>query len=154
MASETRLLFEQTKKKQDIPKQFGPGFEKKFDRPMSHRNDSLGSYQAGDRVLKSGKLRGQIAAVYNALQRHPNTTSAELSRLSDLDRYMIARRLSVLVSRGLAERGPERLCSVCKCLCVTWRAVCLIFGIKFLIGSFLFWGPVAGITGPFIIQVN
>jgi len=120
MDDETKLLFEPLKQRPDVLK-LGQNFEKDFARPLSHRNDSLGSYQSGERMLKFGKLRGQTQAVYNALKSHPNKTSAELARLSDLDRYMVARRLPVLASRGLAERGPERLCSICRCQCFTWR---------------------------------
>jgi hypothetical protein len=120
---QSKTLFDPPKQRPDISKHLGRDFEKTFDRPLSHRNNSLGSYQAEDRVLKSGKLQEQIAAVYNALKRYPNTTSAELTRLSDLDRYMVARRLPVLAGRGLIERGPERMCSVCHSACFTWRAL-------------------------------
>lgn len=97
-------------------------FQRTFAKPLAHRDDPLSSYQAGEKILKSGKLRGQMRAVYFALKQYPNTTSAELSRYASLDRYNIARRLSVLANRDLIERGPERMCRVCHSPCVTWRA--------------------------------
>jgi hypothetical protein len=56
-------LFDQPVRKPDIPKQFGRNIEKSFDQPLAHRADPLSSYQAGDRALKSGKLKGQVQAV-------------------------------------------------------------------------------------------
>lgn len=123
MDSDTKLLFDLPIRKPNISKQLGPDFEKKFDQPLSHRGDPVSSYKAGNRALRSRKIRGQTQAVLEALKRHPNTTSAELARLADLDRYAVARRLPNLAHRGLAERGPERMCSVCRCPCVTWRAI-------------------------------
>lgn len=103
----------------NLPKKFGREFEKTFNEPLAHKGDPISSYMAGDRVLKSGKFKGQVRAVYLALYRYPNITSKEFAVKADLDRYMVTRRLSVLVSCGLAERGPYRKCSICRSICRT-----------------------------------
>jgi hypothetical protein len=97
-------------------------FERQYQQPHSHRQDPLSSYRAGDRVLHSGKLKGQMKAVLDALRRHPNSTSAELAQLAGLDRYMVARRLPALAAKGLTIRSKERLCRACRSICVTWWA--------------------------------
>ena len=96
-------------------------FERQYVQPHSHRGDPLSSYRSGDRLLKSGRIRGQMKAVLEALRCHQGSTSAELAQLADMDRYTVARRLPALAAKGLVERGPERLCKVCKSVCVTWR---------------------------------
>ena len=91
-----------------------------FDVPHSHRNDPMSSYRAGDRAVRSGRMKGQMAAVLRAVKQYPNRTSAELARLSGMDRYTPARRLAVLERRGLVKRGKERKCAVCGSQCITW----------------------------------
>jgi len=118
-----KSLFDPPATRPDISKQLGHGFERTFDSPLAHRADPLSSYAAGDRVLRSGRLRGQMLLVLLALRKWPDKTSAELAQLACLDRYAVARRLPNLADRGLAERGPERICSICRCPCVTWRAI-------------------------------
>jgi DNA-binding MarR family transcriptional regulator len=115
-----KLLFDLQERKSG---QLGRDFEKAFDRPLAHKRDPLTSFAAGERFVRSGQLRGQMLLVLLALRKWPNKTSAELARLAGLDRHAIARRLPNLAERGLTIRGPERMCSVCHCPCVTWRAV-------------------------------
>lgn len=117
---QTKTLFDLSGRK---PKQLGRSFEMTFDAPTAHRDDPLTSFDAGERFEKSGHLRGQMLLVLLALRKWPGRTSAELAQLAGLDRHAVARRLPNLASRGLAERGPERMCSVCRCPCVTWRPV-------------------------------
>jgi hypothetical protein len=40
------------------PSSFGPNFERTFDRPLSHRNDPLSSYRAGDKALLGRASQG------------------------------------------------------------------------------------------------
>jgi len=117
--SQSETLFGSPKHKPDMTK-FGPEFEKNFNRPLSHRDDPLSSYQAGDRVLRSGKVKGQMKFCLLAVRRWPGRTSAELAQLAGMDRYSVARRLPALEHRGFVKKGGERLCTVCKSKCVTW----------------------------------
>ena len=120
---ENRTLFDSPEGKPDIPKQLGRNFEKSFGEPLAHRADPPSSFQAGDRALKTGKVRGQMKLCLLAVRRWPGRTSAELAVLLGLNRHDPARRLPSLEHRGLVKKGPSRMCTVCKRLCVTWRAV-------------------------------
>ena len=111
MNSKTRSLFDIPKQKKDIPKQLS--------QPLAHRSDPLSSYAAGDRVLKSGRVRGQMKLCLLGVQRWPGKTSAELAVLLGCSRYDTARRLPSLEHRGLVIKGKSRLCTVCKSMCVT-----------------------------------
>lgn len=91
-----------------------------FDPPLAHRADPITSYSAGDRAVKSGRLRGQMKLVLMGVQRWPGKTSAELAILIGLNRYDTARRLPALQHRGLVRKGSPRLCTACKNECVTW----------------------------------
>lgn len=119
-SSDTKSLFDQPIRK---PGQIGRDFEKTFDQPLAHGSDPLTSFAAGERFERSGRLRGQILLVLLGLRKWSGKTSAELAQLTGLDRHAVARRLPNLASRGLAERGPERECRICKSKCVTWRAM-------------------------------
>jgi len=45
--SQTKTLFDKATTRPDVPK-LGRGFEKNFDRPLSHRHDPLSSYQPAE----------------------------------------------------------------------------------------------------------
>jgi len=77
--NQAKSLFDEPDRK---PGQLGRNFEKSFDQPLAHRVDPLSSFRAGDKVLRSGRIKGQTKAVLEALKRHPNRTSAELARLA------------------------------------------------------------------------
>lgn len=118
--AQTELLFDPATGKAVTKKLVND--KRTFDRPLAHRADPLSSYQAGDTALRSGRISGQMRFTFDALKVYPDSTSAELAKFAMLDRYNVARRLPALARRGLVERGPIRMCSVCGCLCVTWRA--------------------------------
>ena len=119
-SSETKSLFDPPKQKPGIPKQLEPGFEKTFDRPLAHRADSISSYQAGDKALKSGRVKGQVRLCLLGVRRWPGKTSAELAVLLGCSRYDTARRLPTLEHQGLVKKGTSRLCTICRSSCVTW----------------------------------
>jgi len=118
-----KSLFDSPERKSNVPKQLGRDFEKLFGEPLAHRVDPPSSYQAGDRALKSGKVKGQMKLCLLGVRRWPGKTSAELAVLLGCSRYDTARRLPSLEHRGLVSKGPLRLCAACKRLCVTWRPV-------------------------------
>lgn len=100
----------------------GPGFEKHFNSPLAHRGDEISSYRAGDRAVRSGRVRGQMRAILQTVRQHQGLTSAELARVMGTDRHEPARRLAALERRGLVKRGRLRTCETCKSLCLTWWA--------------------------------
>ena len=88
--------------------------------PSSKTNDPLPSFEAADRVNKSGARQANIERVYKAVQRHQGFTSHELSYIVDLERHETARRLSDLKNMGLARQGPKRRCAKGGAEAVTW----------------------------------
>ena len=102
-------------------------FDDEFDRDMelkrmSRRTDPATSHEAAAELVRSGRLDTQCSEVYAALRRHPGATSAEIAAAEGLDRFLVARRLPDLVSRGLAERCQSRVCKVKGTRAITWRA--------------------------------
>lgn len=93
----------------------------------SAKADPATSAQAAAALVRSGAHGAQCQQVLEALRQMVRThgmavTSAELARVSDLDRHMVAKRLSDLRRAGLVEQGPARLCAVGRRNAVTWRA--------------------------------
>jgi len=115
-----RTLFEPAVQKTDVSRQLGCDFENHYDQPLAHSGDPISSYRAGDRALRSGKLKGQMRAVLSALQQNPGLTSAELAMVMDCDRHQPARRLANLERSGLVRRGRLKMCQVCQTLCLSW----------------------------------
>jgi hypothetical protein len=96
-----------------------------FDRPLSHTNDPATSYEAADKMVKSGELNRQEQEVYANLKKYQryayysnySLTAKELSEIAKLDYFMIQRRISGLIQKGKVEflmkngewtRYPER----------------------------------------------
>lgn len=88
-----------------------------FDRPLSHTTDPQTSYDAADKIVKSGKLSKQEQEVYKEiilyeeriryLKPYPENkgiTAKEIANCSDLNYWMIQRRLSGLRAKGKIER--------------------------------------------------
>src|SRR5215469_10013904 len=72
---------------------------------------------------RTGRRASQSEAVLEMVKRHPRRTSLELSRLSQLDRYTVSRRLPELERRGLIRRGVIRDCTVNGRPMLTWEPV-------------------------------
>ncbi len=101
-----------------------------FEYPLSRNSDPLSSFQAADRLSRSGKYLSQKEAVFEALRRNDGATSAELAAYMVVDRHMPARRLPDLVRDGRVTQGLPRSCKVLsgpgdddKVLCATWWIV-------------------------------
>ncbi len=88
--------------------------------PIARRSDPVSSHLAA-REINQGIRSKQALIVLGLVRRHPGKTSLELSRLSDLDRYQIARRLSDLEHSGEVEKGEIRVCEIAGRMAVTWR---------------------------------
>lgn len=88
--------------------------------PASHRNDPDTSYQAEERMNKSGKRQTQQDAVTKLVEQFAGMTSAELAKKAielgvDLDRPTLARRLPEVCIKGVAVK-----CHINKTMAVTW----------------------------------
>lgn len=87
---------------------------------LARMTDPPTSFQATEKLRKSGKLKGQRKAVLRALNQNNGATSAELSKAIGPDRYLASRRLCELERGGLVKRGRIRLCTVTKSRYLTW----------------------------------
>lgn len=89
----------------------------------SRRSDPSSSAAAEQDLTTSGARDHQCRAVLDAVRDHPGSTSRELTRWLDLDRYQIARRLPDLEHAGKVRQGAQRRCAVGGRLSVTWWVV-------------------------------
>ena len=66
----------------------------------------------------------EIFVVFQNVKRSDfPVTSRELAKHMGIDRYITARRLPELRDAGIVENCEERVCTVGKRLCVTWRVL-------------------------------
>lgn len=87
-----------------------------FEPPLSHTNDPITSFEAADRMVKSGALSRQERAVWKAVKwainnmagclspDHCNFTAKELADWSGISYFKIQRRLSGLHNKDKIER--------------------------------------------------
>ena len=77
---------------------------------LRHRGDPTTSLHAARRVVEDGTLTGQQAEILALVREYPGRTTLELSESEGcrLDRYTIAKRMSLLETACLVKRGPAR----------------------------------------------
>lgn len=93
--------------------------------PRARVSDPQGSHEAAARMERAGKAKAQAEQVLAAFRRFPMATTAELSRLANLDRVMVAHRAPELAKVGLLTRyeGKDaKPCDVTGIRCVRWCA--------------------------------
>lgn len=85
---------------------------KSHPRSLSHTGDPETSYEAADKMVKSGKLNRQEQEVWDAIllhyYGHGLFTARILARASGIDYYTIQRRLSGLKHKGKIARTGEK----------------------------------------------
>ena len=87
----------------------------------AHRNTDPGTSKlAEDSITISGARLTQALKVLGLVKRHTGFTSAELAKISTLDRHMVARRLPDLEHAGYIEKGDTRQCGISHLQAVTW----------------------------------
>lgn len=89
--------------------------------PIAHRDDPITSYEAGDKMLRSGKLQKQENEVLELIKHFvnwckPTFTAKELSNNGFYGYFIIQRRLSGLHRKGKIERTGEKRRG-----CAVWR---------------------------------
>ncbi len=89
--------------------------------PIARNTDPVSSHMAASEITGHGIRQKQAAIILELVRKYPGRTSLELSRLCDLDRYQIARRLSDLEHAGEIEKGEIRVCRIAGRMAVTWR---------------------------------
>lgn len=94
--------------------------DKIIDRPLSHTKDSETSYEAADKMVKSGKLNKQeqqvLKAIKTFLSEFPFKDFTAKTLTCYMDYYTIQRRLSGLYHKGKIERTGEKRNGCC-----VWR---------------------------------
>jgi len=93
---------------------------------LARNTDPITSHLASVGIQSDGTLETQLELVCEALQQFPGCTSYELSVKSNLDRHMVAKRLSVLVRQGRAVcclESERRPCRITGKSALTWRAL-------------------------------
>jgi hypothetical protein len=74
----------------------------------ARRSDPSSSHEAAASIERTGTDEDQAAAVLEALNRFPGSTSAELAHFTKYDRHMVARRLPELVAeRKVRQAAPN-----------------------------------------------
>lgn len=80
-------------------------------------SDPLSSWSAAEHMTTSGKAAHQRAIAVSAVHKHPGLTAFELSRVCELDRYQLGRRL---VECAELVKGDARECTISGRQAVTW----------------------------------
>lgn len=88
--------------------------------PAARRTDPATSHLAAEHVTSSGKRGQQQAQATAAVRAMPGLTSFELAMKTNLDRYMLARRLPECVTAGTVRKGHVRTCSITGRQAMTW----------------------------------
>lgn len=86
---------------------------------IARNTDPVSSHEAAEELTDSGKRENQNATVTELVKNHPGFTSLELSRICDLDRYQLARRLADC-DRLTVKKGAIRRCTIGKRSACTW----------------------------------
>lgn len=99
---------------------FAPQPPRRVETPAARRTDPETSHAAAEVITKSGERAHQQHQTAAAVKRHPGHTSQELSELTGIDRYTLARRLPECETAGSAKRGAVTECTVTKRKALTW----------------------------------
>lgn len=98
-------------------------YMRRVETPAARRTDPITSHLAAEQHTASSKHTHQQAQATAAVRAYPGRTSFELAMATDLDRYMLARRLPECVMAGTVVKGAPRHCSVTGRLALTWLPV-------------------------------
>lgn len=87
--------------------------------PLARSTDPFSSFQAADKVQRTGTAVTQREIVLDVVRRFNGLTSNEMVEYCELDRYQIARRLPDLEKLEKVRKGPRSPDDGC----VTWYPV-------------------------------
>lgn len=88
--------------------------------PLHRRTDPPSSKEAAHKQVSSGRHDAQLVAVLHGVEEYPGRTSRELAELTEMDRYMVARRLPDLNKMSRVIRGRMRKCRAGNALAMVW----------------------------------
>lgn len=93
---------------------------RRIETPAARTTDPETSRLAAEHHTASGARAHQLAQAIAAVRAFPGRTSFELAIATDLDRYMLARRLPEAVTAREVKKGDAKACSVTGRLALTW----------------------------------
>lgn len=93
---------------------------RRVETPAARRSDPETSHLAAAQHTASGERAYQLAQAVAAVRTLPGRTSFELALATDLDRYMLARRLPEAITAGAVKKGDQRACKVTGRQALTW----------------------------------
>lgn len=88
--------------------------------PASRGSDPITSYLAEQHVNKSGLRSRQQRQAAAAVKCYPGRTSLELSEITGLSRFLLARRLGEVEIAGAVRRGKPRRCAISHMVSIVW----------------------------------
>lgn len=92
------------------------------DQPIARDTDAFTSHRAARQITEDGTRGHQQQQVLKLVQTYPDHTTGELGTVrDDVDRYVVARRMSELEDGGYVKRCVARECRVSGRACLTWR---------------------------------
>lgn len=92
-----------------------------FLNPNVHTGDPTPSFEAADKMEKTGKRNAHALELYRAVCANPGLTSAQLSLKVTFDLTETRRRLTDLKSAGKVKMGPVVPCPVSGNRQSTWE---------------------------------
>lgn len=99
---------------------FAPPRLRQVETPAARRTDPNTSHLAAEQHTASGRRGQQQAQAIAAVRAFPGMTSFELAMRTNLDRYMLARRLPECVTAGAVRKDEPRICAITGRLATTW----------------------------------
>lgn len=86
------------------PTPLGPLFDERPGNraPLARTSDPLSSHAAADRVVRSGKARGDAVRCLVALAEYPGVTAETIARVTGIEPYTVRKRLADLRRRKQA----------------------------------------------------
>lgn len=75
---------------------------------LARRTDGPGSHEAAEAMRESGALNAQCELVLATVRAHPGLTAPEMERATGVSHYVLSRRLSDLLKRGLVCRDNAK----------------------------------------------
>ena len=90
-------------------------------RSNARTTDSITSHLAGYEIEATGKAVAQRRLAYQAVKEYPGQTSMELAYITNMSRYMLARRLPELDGLIQGDDRYKRKCKVTGRLSVIWE---------------------------------
>lgn len=100
--------------------------ELNFDAPLARAGDPVTSHIAAQKLVESGKWRGQKGLVLTWMREHQidaehSLTASEMARDSGIRHPTVHKRLPDLELAGWVTKCGKRTCKVTGEYCCTWR---------------------------------